>query len=179
MNKHFVIHPDGTKSTRNSENRTYTHAIAVSPLSEAVAIEYFDKQYDMKTQEMFRYAEIIDEIEENGVTIKVVELFGSDHNEFYVGDVRIFIDGGYRQPGSITPEEAAGKALATYRRFTITANAELDRILGKINQIKKDGSYGKWEVITWCGRLDLAEKQYKKYGQRKGQTVQLVEVEVK
>ena len=40
MNKHSVTHPDGTTSSRNSQNRIYTHAVVVGPADpEAYATE--------------------------------------------------------------------------------------------------------------------------------------------
>jgi hypothetical protein len=40
MNKHFVTHPDGTRSKRTSENRTYTHAVVETARFEDGTLTY-------------------------------------------------------------------------------------------------------------------------------------------
>lgn len=89
MNKHQVTHPDGTKSTRNSKNRTYTHAIEITS-TPADRIERIEGEIAHSKTQIARYQ---DKIAENGgnpiapmVTATGRVLDGThDYNEYIAG----------------------------------------------------------------------------------------------
>lgn len=58
------------------------------------------------------------------------------------------------------------------------------RVVNSIRAIAVKGYHGKWGVVTWCSRLDLAEKQLRQWENGiarrphlKGHTVKIVKVE--
>jgi hypothetical protein len=176
MNKHFVIHPDGTKSTRNSENRVYTHAIAVSPLALEVAIEQFTN--DIATQEASK-AEAVERVaalKKHGVTITERVSFGTVWADFQVNGERIFLNGIHR-PGDITVEEATAQAISNYEGYISNYDKRIAKFYDNIATTKEQGHWGNWGIVTWCGRYDLAVTQFNKWSGRRGYTAQIVEVE--
>lgn len=178
MNKHFVILEDGTKATRNSQNRTYTHAVAISPLDRDVAIEQLTTR--INTQEQYKAAAInlVSEIKEQGVTISErASLFGNMWLDFSVNGKTIYLDGIYKA-GTITAEEATAKAIEVHEASIENCDRQIAARCGNIATIKERGQSGDWAVVAWCGRYDLAEKQLAKWSDRRGHTVKIVEVRV-
>ncbi len=109
MNKHFVILPDGVKATRNSQNRTYTHAIAVSPLAADVAIEQFTNRLNEQREYQAEAEVRLAEIKEHGVTIKEEMGFNTAWAAFYCNGKKVYL-ANVHQFGTITEEEATAIA---------------------------------------------------------------------
>ncbi len=176
MNKHFAILPDGVKATRNSQNRTYTHAIAVSPLAADVAIEEFQERFKQIAQWAFDSLETLNAIKAEGLTAGVRTSFGREYAEFTVNGEVIHLDDIYAA-GTITVEEATAQAITTYTERIKRCDQRCDDIMAEIEKIKVDGKLGEWGIVTWCGRYDLAVTQLSKWSQRRGYTAHIVEVE--
>lgn len=177
MNKHSVILADGTKATRNSKNHAYTHAIMVSPLSLEAATEQFTILIESNHAAMVKnHAKFLD-IEEHGVKItKETDGTGRTRSRFWVNGEEIFL------PVALVLDVNEKQATELAMRRCIKHNGlyakrheALTRDLYKAQQA---GQWGKWSIVAWCSRKDLAEKQLQRWTGRRGYTASIVEVEV-
>jgi uncharacterized small protein (DUF1192 family) len=176
MNKHIVILEDGTKATRNSQNRIYTHAIALSPLDKDVAIEQFTRIYNDQL-DAIKDAEVrLAALKKDGVTITLDTGFNTEWAKFSVNGEPVYLSG-VHQFGTITEEEATATAIInTEERITLLTR-RCERIQADIERTKAEGQSGNWGIVTWCGRYDLAVTQLNKWSQLRGHTAKIVEVE--
>jgi hypothetical protein len=77
-----------------------------------------------------------------------------------VGNVYCHGDGTQsRYPVSQTEYDRSKEIVDTYKTLDGFLAAKVDERVSEIERKKLDGYYEKLEVLTWCGRLDLAHKQ--------------------
>lgn len=189
MNKHFVIHPDGTKSTRNSANNTYTHAIEVGPLPKASEIARYEAQVNRQQVEKARYVQVL-ELLNNGVEIMAVaNPWGQNEFDFFIKGVKGNSHRDQRIGGTsiLTPrgmtadqvDLAREMAIQQYQGYIQGCDHGIELYTNLITKTQAGPDFiGGWGIVTWCGRYDLAQKQLNKWTQP-GREVRIVETEMK
>jgi hypothetical protein len=197
MNKHIVRHEDGTASTRNSQNRTYTHAIEVGPANAdmVIANDIANAEARLVKAEANLAAFIA-----SGKTVKIVDRGitrnAAEPDSDYMGKTT-YHNFELRTAGSNHHSRfcnSKGESTRGYPEVTIISYekncAEIEA--GLINDVESakfnlahnraqtpaDIKDGGWGIVTWCGRLDLAQKQLDKWTAiyaRTGNVVRIVE----
>lgn len=176
MNKHFVIHQDGHKSTRNSLNRVYTHAIELSPENAEAAIARFTRHINHHETMITMANQNIENIKTYGVVFETqANMFNADL--FYkVAKVNGKQVGRWVNETE-TEEEYAAMLIADNEKSIARAEAVIAKTYDDIATTKEQGHWGTYSVVTWCGRYDLAQKQLAKYSEWSSYTARIVEVE--
>lgn len=138
MNKHFVILPDGTKATRNSKSRVYTHCVAVR--------DSYD--YDLAT-----FAKEWRSDRDNHAYSVACADGEHHHAQSLEGDPDWRVDSARRC-------RLRGKEyVAKYGRDVDAAVAQLiAERRAYVEEEKASGGYDSWGVVGWSGRRELAEK---------------------
>jgi hypothetical protein len=180
MNKHIVRHEDGTASTRNSANRKYTHAIEVGPVNPAAVIAADVARIEAYvTDAEARLVAFI----ASGKTVKIVDRNIHPRNA-------VDVDHGHTGEMSYHNFElrvghhrgqhcnSKGESTKGYPEVTVISFEENCAAIeaGLINEVaywtgrlveakatKPASIKQEWSVVTWCGRLDLAQKQLDKW----------------
>lgn len=147
MNKHFVILPNGTKATRNSQSREYTHCVMVE-YDHDVLRAAAEKAYRAKGW-MRTYASNWRYLHETAA--------GTDH---------------FPSPERMADAKAQLEATPDFESYA--EHCVVDQ-LAKLEEAIAKGYYDPG-VVTWCGRHDLAVKQLSKYDGREGATATILPV---
>jgi hypothetical protein len=128
MNKHFAILPCGTRVTRNSQTRTYSHLVAVRP-------DYNDALNSARGWGQ-----------------------GSVHKSNYLYAVERTEQGDSHRFGPMKTKDElrfpliAAMSLEEYRA-SMSASA-----VARVEGLNTEGYYDLYQSIGWNGRLDLAQK---------------------
>lgn len=190
MNKHFVIHPDGTKSTRNSENRTYTHAIEVGPEPREARIAGHKRQIAMYEGHIAEYREVLAYLNNGGRIIATTETsWDRSRISFHMADLKKGGSSNDRKYGksinaapSLTADDievARATAVHQYEGYVKGGESSIELYTNLITKLEAGPEFlGGWGIVTWCGRYDLAQKQLDKWSQP-GREVRIVETERK
>jgi hypothetical protein len=200
MNKHIVRHENGTATKRNSANRTYPYAIEVGPANvEMVIADDIARAEARLAKAEATLAAFI--ASGKKVTIKS-RGFRSSHESgdmdldykgeaaYHYFELRI-AGSNYAQHCNSKGESTRGYPVQTVISYEKNC-AEIEA--GLINDVESakanlannraqtpaDIKDGGWGIVTWCGRLDLAQKQLDKWSAIyavTGNVVRIVETE--
>lgn len=139
MNRHTATDANGTVHTRNSENRVYTHCVAVRFSYEA-ALKSAQKTYKGDASNYAHYKAYIDGTSE----FLVKPSYCTD--EHHAVECARAIANAKANIGD-------AKSLEEY-----TAN-NVAKAVAAVEKSKASGYYDAWQVIGWNSRRDLAEKE--------------------
>jgi len=149
-NKHTAILPDGSVATRTSQNRVYTHCVAVRMDFEYAyeqAAKYGNWEVHKRNWEYFKR-------EADPATARHRNL------------------GGKTSENLAEQDRIAGLTLTQYR-------AELTgQAIEEVLKAKDEGFYEKWQVVGWNGRLDLAQKLASQHSGPSYAEVRIIEANV-
>ena len=159
MNKHRIVHPDGTVSTRNSKNRTYQYAVVLrtDPAKAADYQETAAEQYSDEIAAIEAALTLLDadgqdayEMDSGGVPSSLMGL----RRSYYVSGC--WVGSTYQKEDEATPEpptvESAKKYLAAARLQALRleahylANADAER------------AGVRYEALAWSRDADTAAK---------------------
>lgn len=142
--KYFVIDPTGTRHTRTTKNRTYTHAVLALPSYELTLAAVKDRSHP--------------------------ETIRTDKSNYQYH--RALLDGS--SPYLVKPDWDKDEAGFNARRAKDIEKAKervgdcptfedyraklLREAIASVEQAKANGYYDRWQDKGWCGRLDLAVK---------------------
>lgn len=139
MNKHFAIDANGTTHTRNSENRVYSHCVAVR-FSYERALAEAKKPHRSADSNFHHYAAFLDGTSE---FLKQRSWHTAEqHAEQVAHDI-----------------EKAKEALAGCATVEEYSAMLIARSVGGVKKAKADGYYDRWHLMGWNSRLDLAQKE--------------------
>lgn len=173
MNKHTSTHPvTGETATRNSKNRTYSHAVWVR--------ETQARRIEIATAT----------VESNRAYVAKCEAVVADWDA-HVAAERADVTARYRGSRWLTDEQRAQYIEEHVERRTVTvsplstwvdeylphARESLANSEARLAEILDEGDEAEWGVVTWCGRHDLAVKQAASWA-KKGYETLIVEAVV-
>jgi hypothetical protein len=160
-----VTHPDGTVSTRKSETRTYTHAVAVGPAPAEAMASYLDRQAADRTADAAKLREAAASAR---VTIRDRRLGGNTrdlitHVAMLAGtEVHTWCSADGRTE-SHRDAETQVVEVGQYLRESARSSAEwreqeAAQRVAEAAAIRAAGvPVGGWSVVRWSSRADLAE----------------------
>jgi len=170
MNKHTSTHPaTGETATRNSKNRTYTHAVWIrEPQDERVAAA----QRGVESARQY---------------VAKCEAVVADWDA-HVAATRAEAVRKYRGFRHLSEAERAEQVEESVHFSTVRSSplsAWVDNYLpgavtslakaeARLAEILDEGDVAEWGCVTWCGRYDLAQKQAASYA-KKGYETLIVE----
>jgi len=173
MNKHTSTHPvTGETATRNSKNRTYSHAVWV------------------RETQARRVQIATDTVESNRAYVAKCERIVADWDA-HVAAERAEAVARYRGSRWLSDEEKAAKVEESVHFRTVQvsplskwtdeylphARESVVKAEARLAQILDEGDTAEWGVVTWCGRHDLAVKQAASWA-KKGYETLIVEAVV-
>jgi hypothetical protein len=192
MNKHFVIHPDGTKSTRQSRNRTYTYAVAVGPdkrddlvKKQKAVVANFEASYT-RYDDIINYLEVGGEIKLRnhdylGKMWHATELraLAQSRSERVYGTTILYAREAAEAGIDIDDSEAVRNlAITQITEYRTSALARVTKAKAKLAEIEAGPELqGNWGVLTWNSRRDLSEKAASAFRTKTTSDVVVVEVE--
>lgn len=139
MNKHIATDANGIIHTRNSENRVYTHCVAIRHSYEA-ALASAKKAH---THDASNYAHYMAYI--NG-TSEFLNKRSWQTDEQHAAECARSIADAKKNIGE-------AKSVEEYIANNIAS------AVARVEKAKADGYYDAWKVIGWNSRRDLAEKE--------------------
>lgn len=134
---------DGQTFTRNSQNRVYTHCVVAKPSYEA-ALRAADAWAPQHGSNFAYYTEEL----ADGCTGHVYR-YHAESEESYAA--RAAAQSAERK--AHYTEELGGD---TNRAAYIARKIAEEK--AAIEKMRAEGYYDRWDVVGWCGRLDLAQK---------------------
>jgi hypothetical protein len=183
MNKHIVRHEDGTASTRNSQNRTYTHAIEVGPYNAEMVIAnniaHAEARLAKAEAELAAFIASGKKITIKDRNLRLSNVVDPDLG--YTGEPT-YHNFELRVAGSSNSSRhcnSKGESTRGYPEVTVVSFeqncAEIEAgLIESVESAKFNLAYNRaqtpadidtkgWDIVTWCGRLDLAQKQLEKW----------------